>query len=469
MQSKFFNTPFATAGDKIDIPDAAQVDGSVSFATGFGPDYEKELGVDPDAKPVPRDATNGVLFDITDALGAIQKQGAPQFIEAADNGGVPFSYGRGARVMYGSPARPWISRVDNNTTIPAPGPDWALEVFEVATNAQAIAGTDPSVVINPPALAAVLAATVVTVPDATESVKGIQRNATQAEANAGTLDNATMTPLKTAGAIAQQVPAATTLVAGRVRLATVAEAAGSSATLAVTPAGLTAVVAGKADLAGAAFTGAVSSTGTVTSGERFASSTPNVVLAAGSSGAVILRPNGPGSETGEVRVNAAGALVSPSTITSAGSFLSSTVNVVLAPVSTGTVLFRPNGEGSAVGEARIGATGAMVVAGALTAGGGFQNGSSRTVKDHVSDIDPAQALQNVLALRGVLYRYHGTEKVRAGYYAEEVRESRPEAVTEAGEDSFSPLLLEDAQMLPDHTGAIQELYRMVRELQEKQK
>lgn len=303
------------------------------------------------------------------------------------------------------------------------------------------------------------------IPVASQIAAGVQRNATSAEVQAFSSTTLTVTP----GTLGVAIPQATTSAVGRVRLATVPEASGDSAALAVTPAGLTAVAEGKANLAGAAFTGSISSTGTITSGERFASSTPNVVLAAGSPGAVILRPNGPGSETGEVRVNAAGALASPSTITSAGSFLSSTVNVVLAPVSTGTVLFRPNGAGSTVGEARIGATGAMVVAGALTAGGGFQNGSSRTVKDHVSDIDPAQALQNVLALRGVLYRYRGAEEVRAGYYAEEVRELRPEAVTEAGEDSFSPLLLEDAQMLPDHTGAIQELYRMVRELQEKQK
>lgn len=449
MQSKFFNTPFATAGDKIDIPDAAQVDGSVSFATGFGPDYEKELGVDPDAKPVPRDATNGVLYDITDALGAIQKQGAPQFIEAVDNGGTPFSYGRGARVMYGAPARPWVSRVDNNTTTPAAGANWQLEVFEVATNAQAIAGTDPTVMINPPALAAALATVVVAVPDASESVKGIQRNATQSEANAGALDNATMTPLKTAGAIAQQVPAATTVVAGRVRLATVPEAgATSSAVLAVTPAGL-------------------AQTKTI--------SWINGLQAAldakfNTAGGVV---QGPLTMGGELRLRGSD---------SGGSDLGGVIVLYRNSADTVSRFYQTHGNtswslnalndaqqygGSLVSFQRT--TLATTFGGSATAAGGFQNGSSRTIKDHVADIEPAQALRNVLALRAVTYRYHGCDVVRAGYYAEEVRESRPEAVTDAGEGSFSPLLLEDAQMLPDHTGAIQELYRMILELKEKSK
>lgn len=435
MQSKFFSTPFATAGDKIDIPDTAQVDGSVSFATGFGPDYEKELGVDPDAKPVPRDATNGILFDVTDAIGSLQRQGAPEFITAADNGGVPFSYGRGARVMYGSPARPWISRVDNNTTTPAAGDNWTLEVFEVATNAQAIAGTDPSVMINPPALAAALGAVVVTVPDATETVKGIQRNATQAEANAGVLDDASMTPLRTAGAIAQQVPAATTVVAGRVRLATVAEAAAGGATLAVTPAGL-------------AQTKSISWVSGLQPALDAKAATASPVF----SGEVQLRQD-------------SGVLIMVNSAVSRGYRFLSNVGSVN---DFGFQLERFNGSTWDV-QWRTDSSSNLTITGSATAGGGFQNGSSRTVKDHVGYIDQAQALQNVLALRGVLYRYHGADTVRAGYYAEDVRLLRPEAVTEAGEGSFSPLLLEDAQMLPDHTGAIQELYRMILELQEKSK
>lgn len=436
MQSKFFSIPFATAGDKIDIPDAAQVDGSVSFATGFGPDYEKELGVDPDAKPVPRDATNGVLYDVTDAVGAIQRQGAPEFITAADNGGVPFSYGRGARVMFGAPARPWISRVDNNTTTPVAGANWALEVFEAATNAQAIAGTDPGVFINPPALKATLDTVVVTVPDATESVKGIQRNATQAEANNGAPGNATITAATLTPAVANLVPAATTTVAGRTRFATVAETtAVTSAALAITPAGL-----------------AQTKTISWISGLQVALDAKAPLASPIFSGEIQLRQD-------------SGVFIMVNSAVSRGYQLRSNVG----PVNDfGFQLERFNGLTWEV-QWRTDVSANMTVTGAVIAEGGFQYGSSRTVKDHVAYIDPAQALRNVLALRGVLYRYHGAEALRAGYYAEDVREMRPEAVTEAGEDSFSPLLLEDAQMLPDHTGAIQELYRMILELQEKQK
>lgn len=39
--AKFIKIPFATAGDKTPIPDALQIDGSVSYTTGFGEDYSK--------------------------------------------------------------------------------------------------------------------------------------------------------------------------------------------------------------------------------------------------------------------------------------------------------------------------------------------------------------------------------------------------------------------------------------------
>ena len=46
--------PFANSGDKTAIPEPVQGDGSVSYDEGFGEDYEKVLGVDSDAKAIPR-------------------------------------------------------------------------------------------------------------------------------------------------------------------------------------------------------------------------------------------------------------------------------------------------------------------------------------------------------------------------------------------------------------------------------
>lgn len=74
--AKKFAVPFAQSGDKAAIPTGVQPDGSVSFAQGFGPDYELDKSVDPvNAKDVPRDQTNQLYFDITDAIGEIQAKG----------------------------------------------------------------------------------------------------------------------------------------------------------------------------------------------------------------------------------------------------------------------------------------------------------------------------------------------------------------------------------------------------------
>ena len=100
MDQKFFSQPFAFAGDKAAIPNDAQPSGSVSFNQGFGPDYQAELGVDPDAKPVPRQETNQLYFDITENVGVWQRYGTPEWITAANNGGVAFPYARGVMVRY---------------------------------------------------------------------------------------------------------------------------------------------------------------------------------------------------------------------------------------------------------------------------------------------------------------------------------------------------------------------------------
>jgi len=177
----------------------------------------------------------------------------------------------------------------------------------------------------------------------------------------------------------------------------------------------------------------LTATGTITSGTSFQSSTSNVVLAPGSAGGVILRPNGmgysagqaaldtsgsfstfqliatggvvaggatflilgptaastvrlrpsgTGSTTGEVTVDPtivsfSQALTVGSTITANTTFASSTANVVLAPASTGSVIFRPNGAGSTSGQAFISSSGDLTVSGNVSA-----NGASLTAAGH---------------------------------------------------------------------------------------
>lgn len=260
MDQKFFLQPFAFAGDKTAIPDALQPSGTVSFNQGFGFDYERELGVDPLAKATPRQEMNYLLGALTDNVGVWQRYAFPEFITAANNAGAAFPYARGSIVRYratgGDPFGYFISRVDNNTATPVAGANWAPYVFEVATNAQALAGTDDATMMTPLKVAQAIAATAVVVPDATETVKGKAELATAAEAVAGADTTRIVTPAGLAAALANYVPAASTTVVGKTRLATTAEATtGASQAIAVTPAGLKTVADTKLNGSGGKMTG----------------------------------------------------------------------------------------------------------------------------------------------------------------------------------------------------------------------
>ena len=125
MDTKYFRVPFATSGDVATIPDDTQIDGSVSFEQGFGPDYELEQ-TDPDAKDVPRDETNYLYKAITENIQQYQQFGVPQFITTSDNDGSPFSYSKDAMVRYdpGSGEIVYVSLVNSNTALPTDTTKW---------------------------------------------------------------------------------------------------------------------------------------------------------------------------------------------------------------------------------------------------------------------------------------------------------------------------------------------------------
>ena len=81
MAGRYFDIPFARDGDRVSTPDDIQLDGSVSYVEGFGFDYERPAidpvtgQPDPLYKPIPRDGWNGLLYDVTEALGIVQQQG----------------------------------------------------------------------------------------------------------------------------------------------------------------------------------------------------------------------------------------------------------------------------------------------------------------------------------------------------------------------------------------------------------
>jgi len=121
MDTKYFRKPFAVEGDHNVVPDAAPVDGSVSYASGFGPDYQLDPATDPSALDILRPDHNGILYDVTASLKALQEYFAPQWITAANNGGVAFAYAAKALVLY-TDGQVWQSLVAGNTAAPGTDP-----------------------------------------------------------------------------------------------------------------------------------------------------------------------------------------------------------------------------------------------------------------------------------------------------------------------------------------------------------
>lgn len=115
--AKFFDVPFAEQGDKDPVPTDAQPNGSVSYITGYTPDYEIDLDIDdPNAKPVERGSMNDLFHDITEALGFIQKHGAADWSTA----GKP--YALNDIVRFGD--KNWLSLVPVNNDQPVEGLSW---------------------------------------------------------------------------------------------------------------------------------------------------------------------------------------------------------------------------------------------------------------------------------------------------------------------------------------------------------
>ena len=111
--TKPFTTPFAENGDVMFIPETAQSDGSVSYETGFGPDYSADP-LDANVKPVPRAGHNELFNQITGSIGDIQRQGAADwYLEFAADGGYP----KNAIVWLDGDR--WKSQIDGNTTRPS--------------------------------------------------------------------------------------------------------------------------------------------------------------------------------------------------------------------------------------------------------------------------------------------------------------------------------------------------------------
>lgn len=153
MRQRYFDVPFALSGDQTAIPDPLQGGGTVSFTEGWNFNYQRDLTTDPAALPIDRSTMNWLFYQITLALAAIQAGGIPEWITAAQNGGVALPYGKGSEVLYSVSGNPpftkYVSLIDNNTDTPGATANWQVVVDGIATASQANAGTDNTTIMTP--------------------------------------------------------------------------------------------------------------------------------------------------------------------------------------------------------------------------------------------------------------------------------------------------------------------------------
>lgn len=196
MPAKKFVVPFASTGDKTAVPNTLQPDGTVSYAQGFGPDYELDKTVDPvNAKDVPRAQTNQLYYDLTDAVGEQQLYGVALW--GADRAPYPLN----ARAYH--TGKLWQSNVANNNGEPGvSGWSDASNAVEEADQVQAEAGTAQGVYSSPLRVFQALRSAAA---NATELLRGTLRVGTQAEVDAGLLDSVVVTPNKLWSVLTQKV------------------------------------------------------------------------------------------------------------------------------------------------------------------------------------------------------------------------------------------------------------------------
>lgn len=125
---KFIRYPFAATGDKTSVPDDVEPSGNISYAEGYGFDYERNPATDPQAKRIERDKMNQLHHDITSNIQQYQLYATPWFYDASVNGGTPVAYPKGAFVRYkdGIEEKNYVSLVDNNTAAPTDCKKWTM-------------------------------------------------------------------------------------------------------------------------------------------------------------------------------------------------------------------------------------------------------------------------------------------------------------------------------------------------------
>lgn len=121
--AKIFNVPFATIGNREEIPQDAQSDNAVSYATGYTPEYALDPATDPSARDIERTKFNSLMHAITEAVFEMQRHGVALW--SADAAPYPIK----ARVYHDGAI--WSSAVGNNNQTPGAGANWEQDVIGV--------------------------------------------------------------------------------------------------------------------------------------------------------------------------------------------------------------------------------------------------------------------------------------------------------------------------------------------------
>src|SRR5690606_8104513 len=127
---------FAENGNRDSIPVTVQSNGEVSWAEGYGFDYQRPIGSSPLAKNVERTKQNALFHDITEILRQYQQQGAPEWY--ADT-----PYAQFARVKHGGSY--YVAAVDGTEQEPGTGEDWVVNNVPVQARKNNLSATaDPT-------------------------------------------------------------------------------------------------------------------------------------------------------------------------------------------------------------------------------------------------------------------------------------------------------------------------------------